>query len=64
MNALGWIGDCACGNLTSGDQPTTAMASAQNKAGTALKFSAIFDRMMPMGKSRMSKLSQLAGDLW
>ena len=40
------------------------MGSAQNKAGTTLEFSAIFDRMMPMGKSRMDKLSQLAGDLW
>lgn len=36
---------------------------AQNKAGTALKIRAIFNRMMPMGRSRMGRLSQLAGDL-
>lgn len=36
MNGLGWIGDCACGHLTSGKQPTTAMAvnSEQSRNST------------------------------
>ncbi|GAB1395016.1 hypothetical protein MASR1M60_31800 [Rhodocyclaceae bacterium] len=53
MNILGWLGDYACDHLTSGELPTTAMESTQNKAGTALKIRAIFERMMPMGRSRM-----------
>jgi hypothetical protein len=63
MNTLGWLGDCAYDHLTSGEQSTTAMELAQNKAGTTLKFRAIFDRMMPIGRSRMDRLSQLVGDL-